>query len=210
MTKKHRVFTGLSRRQRRAEVQAVKNRIYRERHRCGGVFFDDCDMEHAQASGRWNWSDIVFLASCPDVYWNAEIITASMALHDAIEQLAFEAAGPAPEGAFVNEDGTIAVNWRLPQPEYGGLTWNNYVDQKQAEIASGDLPAVYCGYHIQHGYRGGIGLQMIVDAEVLSRKVIEAAIADFRAKGEQEWTSPEQATTARLITAGYFKSLLSD
>ena len=38
-----------------------------------------------------------------------------------------------------------------------------------------------------------IGLQIIVDAEVLSREIIEAAIADFCAKGEVNWLSPEPA-----------------
>lgn len=51
MTKKRKAFTSLSRRQRRSKTQQVKNLIYRERHRCGGVFFDECDMEYASNSG---------------------------------------------------------------------------------------------------------------------------------------------------------------
>lgn len=49
------------------------------------------------------------------------------------------------------------------------------------------------GYRILPGYRGGIGLQMIVDADVLSRDVIEAAIRDFQARGERRWFSSKPA-----------------
>lgn len=39
---KHKPFTSLSRRRRRARVQHIKNLIHRERHRCGGLHYDDC------------------------------------------------------------------------------------------------------------------------------------------------------------------------
>lgn len=92
MNQKYRPFTSLSRRKRRAKTFEVKNLIYRERYRCGGLFYDDCDMNAAVASGNWRWSDILFLGRDPAVFWNAEIITASEAFNDRVESIAFDEA----------------------------------------------------------------------------------------------------------------------
>lgn len=198
MTKKHKVFTSLSRRQRRSKTQWVKKLIYRERHRCGGVFFDECDLKYASKSGSWIWSDIIFLSEKPDTYWNAEIITVGMAFDDAVESLAFDCANPAPSGAFLNGEGQFTAAWRLPQPQYNGLTWPQHVDNLKIEIARDTPPKIHCCYRILPGYRSGIGLQIIVDSALLSREIIETAIAIFRAKGELNWLSPESAKIAGL------------
>ncbi len=182
---KHKVFTSLPRRKRRARVQRIKNLIQRERHRCGGTFYDDCDIEIATASGNWCWSDVLFLGAAPDVYWNAEILTAGMYFKDCVEQAAFD------EGwAMLSEEQRgNACDIRATQLPFGGLTWTKYLEKREAEIARGNPPAVHCGYRILAGYAGGIGLQMVVDADVLTVEVIEAAIADFKAKGEREWVA---------------------
>ncbi|XUA21470.1 hypothetical protein ACQVA2_22220 (plasmid) [Citrobacter sp. OP27] len=196
MAKKYKVFTSLSRRKRRTKTQRVKNLIFRERHRCGGVFYDECDLQYASNNGNWTWSDIIFLGSKPETYWNAEIITPGIAFDDAVESLAFDRAKPVPSGAFLNEDGQFTAAWRLPQPQYDGLTWLQHVANLKQEIARDISPKIYCGYRIRPGYRSGIGLQIIADTPSLSREIIEAAIADFRAKGELNWLSPEPAKVA--------------
>lgn len=58
MTCKHKVFTSLSRRQRRARTQYIETLIHRERHRCGGLHYDDCEPVEGH---NWIWSDILFL-----------------------------------------------------------------------------------------------------------------------------------------------------
>jgi len=140
------------------------------------VFFDECDVEYASNSGSWTWSDIIFLGMKPDTYWNAEIITVGMAFDDAVESLAFDRAKPAPADAFLNEEGQFTAAWRLPQPQYDGLTRSQYVDNLKTETARENPPTIYCGYHILPGYRSGVGLQIIVDTHLLSREIIEAAI----------------------------------
>lgn len=204
MTKKHKTFTSLSRRQRRSKTQQAKNLIHRERERCGGVFFDDCDMEYASTSGTWNWSDVIFLGAKPDTFWNAEIVTASLAFDDAVETLAFEKV-PTPSGAIIDDCGDLMAAWRLPQPQFDGLTWSQHVDKLKKEIVRDNPPAVYCGYRILPSYRSGIGLRIVVDADVLSRDIIEAAIADFLAKGEVNWVSPEPVTNVALTDTFHSK-----
>lgn len=78
---KHRPFISLSRRQRRKKVIELKTRIYRERHRCGGVFHDDCDIQHFEDNPDhiWAWSDIYFVGCDPADLWNAEITKVHLA-----------------------------------------------------------------------------------------------------------------------------------
>lgn len=213
MKPKHTPFSALSRRKRRAKTQRIKNLIHRERHRCGGMFYDNCDIPAAIASGYWNWSDIVFLGRDPAVFYNAEIITAGVEFADRVEQLAFDEAWAMLDAAaqeletnietVPNLDANgkvISHTWvRKPDaayPQFGGLTWREYTDKRAAEIARDKPPAVYCGYRIQTGYASGVGLQIMVDAEVLTVELIEAAVKDFLARGERTWISDKPAAVS--------------
>ncbi|EHQ8162519.1 hypothetical protein Q6671_004568 [Salmonella enterica] len=200
-------FTELSRRKRRARVQSMKNLIRRERHRCGGVYYDDCDQEWAEGNHDWHWSDIIFLGTQPDVFWNAEIITAAMAFHDAVEGLALDELPPYPEGTSFNSFGEEIANWRLPQDSLGGLTRRQFVNKREAEIARDNPPVIYAHYRIQRGYRSGVGLQIIVDVPYLSRATIEMAIHDFLARGECNWTSDEPAQYTTMTGHGHARLL---
>ena len=206
MARNHVLFTSLSRRKRRSATLKIKNLIYKERAVWGGVFYDECEHDAAVASGGWTWSDIVFLGRDPAVFWNAEIITANVAFRDEIEEAAFNEALLRLDAASqrqamhldfipdINRDGkTISYTWgRKPQrndSQLEGLSISDFADKRAREIARTNPPPVYCGYRILPGYAAGIGLKMVVDAEVLSRSVIESAIADFLARGEQNWFS---------------------
>ncbi|ADU72668.1 hypothetical protein [Pantoea sp. At-9b] len=207
--RKHRPFTSLSRRSRRRKVIQLKNRIHQERHRCGGVFYDECDFSrYGEGSAYvWEWSDIFFVGLAPDVFWNAEIITAELALRDAIESRTFEKAS-----SLLNEQerqqefrmetrpnfnakGKIVSHTLIRQQEqeysiFDGLTFSQYVQKCEGEMTR-DVPIICRGYQYLPGYVYGRGLRIIVDAPSLSLQVIEAAIADFRARGEVEWCSAE-------------------
>lgn len=69
MIRKHKVFTSLSHRQRRARTQQIKNLIHRERG--GGLHYNDCDSENAEAIAAgwvWTWSDVLFLGVATCIY----------------------------------------------------------------------------------------------------------------------------------------------
>jgi len=191
MKRKNRVFTSLSRRKRRAKTREIKNLIHRERHRCGGIFYDECDIDEAVACGNWKWSDILFLGRDSAVFWNAEIITASVEFSDRVESIAFN------EAWSMLDDGERFCDLcnKPALSEFAGLTWMEYIEKREQEIARENPPVVHSGYRILPGYANGIGLQIIVDVDVLSRDVIESAIADFITRGEREWVSNEPAYT---------------
>lgn len=68
---------------------------------------------------------------------------------------------------------------------FNGLTFDDFIDKWEQEIARDDPPLIYCGYRILPGFASGIGLRMIVEADVLSQTLIEATLQDFLARGER-------------------------
>lgn len=201
MNRKYTSFISLSRRKRRAKTLKIKTLINRERDTWGGLFYDECDHATAVASGNWCWSDIVFLGHDPAVFWNTEIITANVAFADAVEEAAFneamlllEATGKQKVVLSDNSPGNITGHTLLRRPGqtytiFNGLTFNDFIDIRALEIARDAPPAVYCGYHILPGFAFGIGLKMVVEADVLSQTLIEATIQDFLAHRERNWVS---------------------
>ena len=198
---KHRPFIALSRRQRRKKVIELKNRIYRERHRCGGVFYDNCDIEYYKYNPDhiWAWSDIYFVGRDPADLWNAEIITAKLAFQNEVHDRAFnEAWGmlsqqeQEEEARYetipnLNSKGKIVSHTLLHREKqayaiFGGLTFWQFIEKREREIAQDQSLKVCCGYQFLPGFAYGHGLRMIVDAEELSVRVIEEAIDDFLEK----------------------------
>ena len=166
MIRRNKPFNTLSRRRRRARTQHVKNLIHRERHRCGGL------------------------------HWNAEIITIDVARADIVENLVFEEAHAMlsqnqqedearmdttpnynAKGKVVSH--TVVERTRVSYPQFGGLTYFDYIDKRLAEVMRDNPPVVTPGYRIQSGYRSGIGLQIIVEESVLTREIIDSAIRSF-------------------------------
>ncbi|MBH2948380.1 hypothetical protein I5Q45_04640 [Serratia marcescens] len=208
--RKHRIFSSLSRRSRRQKVIRIKNLIYNERHRCGGIFYDECDFAQFdnEPDHIWEWSDVYFTGLDSADFWNAEIITAQVAFRDVCHSRAFDEAcemlsEQERENEFqintfpnYNSQGKIISHTLIHREAckydvFGGLTFLEFVEKREFEIEINDLPAIHCGYKFLPGYAYGLGLRMIVDAPYLSQQVIEDAIADFRERGEREWHSPE-------------------
>ncbi|UQC69657.1 hypothetical protein C0560_02210 [Lelliottia sp. AC1] len=201
MNRKYTPFISLSRRKRRAKTLKIKTLINREREIWGGLFYDECDHATAVASGNWCWSDIVFLGHDPAAFWNAEIITANVAFADTVEEavlneamLLLEAAGKQNAVLSDNSPDNIIGHILLRRSEktysiFNGLTFNDFTDKRALEIARDAPPAVYRGYRILPGFASGIGLKMVVEADVLNQTLIEATIQDFLARGEHNWVS---------------------
>ncbi len=195
MSRKKPLFISLSRRKRRAKTQRIKNLIHLERARCGGVYHDPIDHYEGVSSGIWDWSDIVFLGRDPAVYWNAEIITAEVAFEDLVSEVAFndvwvKAISDLKKSGDMEALRRMGMNRFVREyPRVDGLNFFDVVNKRKQELKRHSPPPVFCGYRILPGFVPGLGLQMIVESKVLSREVIEEAIADFRARGEKNWLS---------------------
>ncbi len=208
--RKHRPFTSLSRRIRRRKVISLKNIIHKERHRCGGIFYDECDFNtfEEEPDYVWTWSDIYFTGLDPATFWNAEIITSQVAFKDIIHSCAFneacemlselerQAEFKIETDPNYNTKGKVFSYTQRPKKVrrhdvFNGLTFSDYVENREKEISHNEPPGCYRRYQFLPGYAYGLGLRMIVDTPVLSRQVIEGAIADFRLHGECESFSLE-------------------
>lgn len=215
--RKHRVFSSLSRRRRRQKVIHLKNLIHNERHRCGGIFYDECDFTKFddEPDHIWEWSDIYFTGLDPADFWNAEIITAQVAFRDAYHSRAFDEAREMlskqecddefkikkvpnynAQGKIISH---ILVHREACKYDFiGGLTFDEFVKKRELEIVVNGPPVIHCGYKFLPDYAYGLGVRMIVDAPALSQKIIEGAIADFRERGECEWNSTEAIGTPNV------------
>ncbi|CAI1559835.1 Uncharacterised protein [Serratia proteamaculans] len=208
-------FVSLSRRNRRKKAIKIKNLIYKERHRCGGVFYDESDFTQFDEEPErvWGWSDIYFSGLDPAVFWNTEIITAQVALEDIVHSRAFDEAYillneqqrecELKIETYPNHDnkGKIVSHTLINKKEYeytifDGLTFDKYVKKREHEIARDTPPIIYPCYRYLPHYVYGLGLRMIVDVPSLNRKIIEDTIIDFRLRGEREWYSPKPVSFA--------------
>lgn len=83
---------GLSRRSRRQKVIHLKNLIHNERHRCGGIFYNECDFTQFDDENYriWEWSDIYFTGLDSADFCNAEIITVQVVFRDVYHSHVFD------------------------------------------------------------------------------------------------------------------------
>jgi hypothetical protein len=68
----------------------------------------------------------------------------------------------------------------------------------ESEIVRSEPPAIHESFEIDRSYAYGIGLQIVLDVDVIDRPAIESAIARFREIGEVGWQSPNPVTCERL------------
>ncbi|MBC1185530.1 hypothetical protein [Kluyvera sichuanensis] len=111
MKRPRKPFSSLPRSRRKKETFHVKQQIHRERERCGGLFYDHCDIELMTESGLWTWSDILFLSADRATFWNATISTANDALACAVENQAIErATAITTVAADIADDGVLDLS----------------------------------------------------------------------------------------------------
>ncbi|MEG2114174.1 MAG: hypothetical protein RRZ38_09815 [Hafnia sp.] len=70
---------------------------------------------------------------------------------------------------------------RRSYSQFDGVTFSEYVSKREVEIVRDTIPPVQCGHQIRPGYRGGIGLKIIVAEPVLTHGIIDDAIRSFLA-----------------------------
>lgn len=143
----------------------LKNIIHNERHRCGGIFYNECDFTQFddETDRIWEWSDIYFTGLDPADFWNAEIITAQVVFRDAYHSHAFDEAcemltRQERENEFkintfpnYNSHGKI-IGHTLARREtckynvFGDLTLFDFVEKRGLEIVINDPPVIHYGY----------------------------------------------------------------
>lgn len=175
-------YQNKSRKQRKGIYIRNKNTIARAYAKTGAHFSTYDILDGAQ------WADIMFLGQNRTVY-SATILTARCAWHDKVESEAFSSVWQ----ELNEEQKDKATQWHsdantglnsLAEP-LDGVPFYEAVDL--AELKLYPEVTIHCGYTLLNDFTYAQGIDMIIDAEELSVANINQGIADFIAKGENNW-----------------------
>ena len=215
--KKHHPFTALPRHRRSEAVVSLKGKIRRDAGQYGGLFTSHLVLsEPGRPDLYCQWFDFYFPGKDRFTLWNAFIKTARQAFWDAAHELAHERTASMLtreerkadsrmefEPADVSNTGKI-LSYRLVEREpvrydkLGGLTFYEHWEKVESEIVRSEPPAIHESFEIDRSYAYGIGLQIVLDVDVIDRAAIESAITRFREIGEVGWQSPNPVACERL------------
>lgn len=213
-------FVSLPRHKRSETVVRLNSRVRRTAADYGGRFTTDVLMaDPASADRPSRWLDFCFAGTDRLTVWNAEIITASLAFEDAVQDQArsrawsmlsddeqtrqahrdFEPASRSRTGKVL----TYRMVERAPirYPQFDGRTLNEQIDLLEAAIIRDEPPAIHEAFRLDRHYVYGIGLYIVVDAPAIDRAVVEAAMDRFVALGESDWMAADAVGRERLQIA---------
>ncbi|PTQ78679.1 hypothetical protein C8R21_14113 [Nitrosospira multiformis] len=197
-------FSELPRSRRRDLYVRLRWKITRKASYYGGKFTSDALLDEAGRPGPYKqWIDCLFLGGDGLTIWNATIVTATQQFWDEARLLAEERASSLlideqEEDGFIREGPFLANGQKYfrmvkRQPKayacLGGLTRQEYEEQCERAIIENEPPVIHESFTIESGYRYGIGLYAIVQADEINREVIERTIERFREVGEKDWQS---------------------
>lgn len=214
--RKRRLFEALPRHKRRDEVIRLKNLMRRDCALFGGRFISRTLLEEGRDPLDAQACICYFPGRRPDVLWNALIRTAREAFWDAVGDAARGQAramlGPSlprtPESTFERLPGG---GYTLRPPEryeaFGGLTMAEKVEQLSEQIIGECPPPVRESFRVRPGYTWGIGLEIVVDAELIDRALVERLIDRFQALGETDWEAPCPVPADHLPTTTWERAL---
>lgn len=210
-------FLCLSRGRRSEAVVLLKNAMRHHVAQYGGLFDSHHQLDGENANPAQQWIDFEFPSSRDRfTLWNAELITSQLAFWDTVHELATSRAMVLLSDA--EKEALARIEWKPAQrlgngkilsfemvfpeddafPQFGGLTYDQYVEKLEQEIARQEPPVVHESFSLDPGYAYGIGLSIVIDAPHVSRVVVEEAIARFRREGERNWRSPSPVPRERL------------
>ncbi|WP_205882018.1 hypothetical protein [Leeia aquatica] len=205
-------------RHRRSEaVIQLKNRMRRYAADYGGRFDSLFALDDPEpAAAGCNWFDFYFPGSNRFTLWNASLVTARVAFQDEAGRLAREQAHAALTAvereaerqiefipALFSDTGKVWAYEAVspPEPHYArfeGRTLHQQITKLKVDILHHTPPVIHERFQILPGYRYGVGLNMVLDVEVIDRTVVEYAIDRFLAVGECNWQSAQPVPLDRL------------
>jgi len=211
--KKHLPFISLPRHKRSDAFIKLKGDIKREAAQYNGLFTSPLILDESRDS---QWFDFYFLGLDKFTIWNATIITARLALQDAVYDLAYtrtvemmtaEELEAECKMEFVPADrsntGKI-LTYRMIEQEkkrynqFGGLTFSEQLEKLEAKIIDESPPTIYECFQTDLSYGYGIGLNIVLDVETINRTAIEQAIIKFRELGEKNWQAENSVPRERI------------
>ena len=200
--KKQRSFRELPKSRRAEEGFRLRREIARTRDLYGGRFTSDMLPESKTGRRDEQWFDFLFVGRHKYEIYNASIITAHMAFWEEIESRASERMRwrlsrdrrerMSSDGH--HEDALIPLQYYRSN----GLTINEHTRQFERDILKHDPPEIYESFRLDHSFRYGTGLDIIVDADFLTIDTINQSLDRFLLLGQKNWQSAAPISRERL------------
>ena len=209
-------FLTRSNKKRATAVIQLKNKIRMQNPLLGRRFFGGDELIDSERPWQYQQdSHVYFCGTDKRVYWNAYICTAKMKFWEIVSDIALKRAKgmlskEEREREFVCNFTPVAYDaWGYPTlftmddndltyPQFDGLSFDSYKDKLEAEIIVNEPPEVHESFKIDNNFEEGVGLYVVVDAEYISREVVERIIDRFFAIGETDWQSEAPVLRERL------------
>lgn len=211
-------FVTLARHRRSDLVMRLRREMRDQAPDCGGRFASDYLLhEPHRASQPYNqWFDFRFPGADRFTIWNACAVSARKVFWDTVHGCAQERAAALLTAQELEQSETMALvpiersdpgtpqrykmvkRKPLPLAQFGGLSLNEQVRKLEAQIVRTEPPAIHESFSMERSGIDGIGLRMVLDAELMDRATIEAAIDRFLAGAETGWTAPAPVPRERL------------
>ena len=198
-------FVTRSNRERASAVIRLKNRLRLERHIYGGRFVGSSDILAPERPVLYKQdAHVFFLGTDKRVFWNAYIVTARKAFWDEVGSMASGRTRklmPKEEKPWDIDDlfEPVSFNawgqataYRMREQnesydELGGMTRREYEAKLEKEIIATEPPEIFESFAIDKGYEYGIGLNVVIDAELIDKETVERVIDRFLELGETDW-----------------------
>lgn len=218
----------LHRHKRSDEVIRLKGKIRRNAGEYGGRFTSPLVLNEPGRPDLYNqWFDFYFVGKDRFTLWNASIVTARKAFWDEAHNLAHTrvAAMLTPEELaeeskmeFVPAERSstgkiltyqLAERKKMIFEQFGGLTFREQWKKVESEIVRNEPPSIHESFKLDRAYVYGIGLHIVLDAEIINQASIESAIDRFLAVGESDWQAALPVPRERLPTVSEQEALAS-
>lgn len=200
-------YSRLSRRKQRDNYIRLRQKIRNRASVYGGQFTSHHVLNEPGRPALYNqWADAYFLGSDGITIWNATIVTAVQEFWDVVEDMAHTRAWEllTPEERSAEADmkfEPVCLNGRrlfrmvekpkLVYEKYNGLSYKEYQDKLTEEIILNEPPEIFESFTMDHSYRYGTGLMIVVHVDEINQATIEESIRRFREVGEANWRATE-------------------
>lgn len=206
-------FMSLSNKKRGNIYTHYKNKIRYEKIKSGRNFIT---YDYIEEDARCSWADFLFLSkNKKKIFYNAYIHIAQDELVSNASNIIMDEMYPLFE-KYIGYDFKFEVSkrdaWGKPvlykmdtsanekiHEELGNKTFWDYQDDKITEYLEQNKPKVFEEFKLNFSYANGIGLEIIVDEEIITANVVEKAIQRFYDLGEVNWKAEVPVSEDKLV-----------
>lgn len=219
-------FITLPRHKRGDMVICLKGQMRRDAAEYGGRFTSRLVLNEPGRPDLYNQRfDFYFPGTDRFTIWNASVVTARRAFWDGAYDIAharvcamltqqelqesckleFVPAQRSSTGKILTY--TLAEREDVRFEQFGGLTFHEQRRKLESEIVRNEPPVIHESFKLDRSYVYGVGLEIVLDVDVINQASIEVAIDRFMELGQTDWVSPKPVPRDRLPVVSEHEAL---